>query len=256
MTLLAIDIGNTTSKFALIQRKTIIRTFQIFTRKNLRQMKGDVIQLLKRIPPPYREEIATVIICSVVPRAEKVVESVLQHRFKKEILVVGRDVKVPIINRYRNPHQVGQDRLVGAFAALRLYGAPLIIIDLGTAITIDVVSKKGEYQGGIIVPGISLSAETLNQKTALLPKVKIAKPRSVIGRDTRSSILSGIFYGYGQMLSGLVRLISQTHAMEPNVILTGGHVQLMKDFLSLKHCVIDQQLISQGLQMICAQRGA
>ena len=103
------------------------------------------------------------------------------------VRIIGKDIHVPMVNKYKNPKQVCQDRLVGAYAARMLYGEPLIVIDLGTAIAFDVVSAKGEYLGGVIVPGLRLSAESLFTKTALLPEIDIKAPQSPIGRTTQVS---------------------------------------------------------------------
>ena len=161
--------------------------------------------------------------------------------------IIGRDIKVPIVNRYRNPGHVGQDRLVCAYAALKLYGRPLIVIDLGTAITVDVVSAKAEYLGGIIVPGIKLSADTLFQKAALLPLVRIAPARALIGRDTKESILSGLFHGYGAMLKGLIAQIKSEIKGHPKVIVTGGYTEIMKKFIAGSMNAVEKDLVFKGI---------
>ena len=158
-------------------------------------------------------------------------------------------MKVPIKNKYRYPRQVGQDRLVGAYAARILYGSPAIVIDFGTAITFDVISSKGEYMGGIIVPGIRLTAESLFKKTAMLPLVSIVRPKALIGRDTTNSILSGIFYGYGALCDGLIRQLTRTMRSSPRVIATGGYAALMKKYSSHIRR-IDPDLIFRGLEGI------
>ena len=162
------------------------------------------------------------------------------------LLVVGRDIKVPIKNLYRKAYQVGQDRLVGAYGAKILYGTPAIIIDFGTATTFDVVSKKGEYLGGVIVPGLRLSIESLFEKTALLPKVKIQRPEGVIGKDTKNSILSGISYGYGSLCDGMIELISKQIKQKPVVIITGGYSALIKEFIK-RFDYIDKSLVFKGM---------
>jgi len=186
----------------------------------------------------------------VVPPVLLTVESVVKKVLKQPPRLVGRDVVVPIKNRYSNPRQVGQDRLVCAYAAAVLYGTPAIVIDLGTAITVDVVSVKKEYLGGAIIPGLRLSAESLFHKTALLPMVEICKPVAVIGKDTRSSILSGLFYGYGQMLQGLVSLLRAELGRKPKVVITGGYANLMKKFIAPKVDVVEPFLVFQGLRLI------
>jgi type III pantothenate kinase len=145
---------------------------------------------------------------------------------------------------------VGADRLVGAFAAKVLYGEPLIIIDFGTAVTIDVVGSRGAYEGGIIVPGIRLSAQSLFKKTALLPNIASFKPpAALIGRDTRESILSGLFYGYGALCDGLIERISAQMGRRPKVIVTGGHTRAMTKMISRKVHHIDKQLVIKGIYL-------
>ena len=156
----------------------------------------------------------------------------------------------PIKNRYKNPKQVGQDRLVGAYGAMKIYGCPLIVVDLGTAITFDVISPKGEYLGGAIVPGIRLSAESLFLKTALLPHIEIQAPGHIIGKTTQESILSGLFYGYGSLCRGFIDLISQQIKSKPKVVMTGGHTGLMKKFVSPKIRIIDEDLVFKGIYFL------
>ena len=165
--------------------------------------------------------------------------------------MIGRDIKVPIKNNYLDPQQVGQDRLVGAYATKCLYGFPAIIIDFGTAITFDVISSKGEYEGGMILPGMRLSAESLFQKTALLPQIHtIKKPHSIVGKTTQESILSGLFYGYAAMCSGLIDLLFSQMKGKPKVIATGGHAVVMKNFISSRITNIDPDLVFKGLALI------
>ncbi len=246
--LLAIDIGNTTISIGIIKLRRVVSIEQIQTtsksevlRKNLRQK---LFSLVKRYP------FERAIICSVVPKAVRLVRTILVKELKLPTRQIGLDLCVPIKNLYRNPRQVGQDRLVCAYAAREFYGSPLIVIDFGTAITFDVVSKKGEYSGGIIVPGIRLTAEALFNKTALLPKVTIKIPRELIGRDTKNSILSGIFFGYGALCNGLIDLIARQMKTHPRVILTGGYGHLMRKFISRPITRLDNELIFRGIELI------
>ncbi len=241
--LLAIDIGNTTIGFALIHRSgQIVSTAVVDTEAKAYAIKAVVAKVLKG------HAVTKAMICSVVPRASKMLEEMLRKSVKAAM--IGRDIKVPIINRYKNPRQVGQDRLVGAYGAMKIYGQPLIVVDLGTAITFDVISAKGEYLGGAIVPGLRLSAESLFLKTALLPHIEIQAPRHIIGRTTQESILSGLFYGYGSLCSGFIDLISRQMKAKPKVILTGGHTHLMKKFVSPKIRIIDEDLVFKGIYFL------
>ncbi|MDE2028012.1 MAG: type III pantothenate kinase, partial [Candidatus Omnitrophica bacterium] len=234
--LLAVDIGNTTIGFAVIRKTGKIESSVVLdTNAKTVEIMGVVNKVLKAYP------VNRAVVCSVVPRAARILENILRKRLP--VAVIGRDIIVPVKNRYKNPRQVGQDRLVGAFAAMQIYGKPLIIVDLGTAITFDVISTKGEYLGGAIVPGLRLSAESLFLKTALLPHIEFSAPRHIIGKTTQESMLSGLFYGYGSLCRGFIDLISRQLKAKPKVVMTGGHTQLMKKFVSPKIRIIDEDLV-------------
>ncbi len=262
--LLAIDIGNTTIAFAAMRKGKVLAVERIDTNVDGRRV------LARFARKGYKFKMA--VICSVVPKALKEMERTIVKSMGFAPQVVGRDILVPIKNRYKNPKQVGQDRLVGAYAALRLYGSalrqaqgtagsprggkPLIVIDLGTAITFDVVSAKGEYLGGAIVPGLRLSAESLFAKTALLPKIAIKAPKGPIGRTTEESILSGLLYGYGALCQGMIDLLSRRAGAgsqaHPYVILTGGHIHLMKKFIAPRVRILDENLVFKGMAFLAA----
>lgn len=247
--LLVIDIGNTSMTLGILKRGKVVKTCQIATVLKQPILRARFRKAIEKWQREY-PAIQGVVICSVVPKVLIIVKAVLRREFHLNPVIIGRDIVVPIKNRYRNPGQVGQDRLVCTYAAMRLYGIPSIVIDLGTAITLDIVSKKNEYLGGIIIPGIRLSAETLFQKTALLPRAEIHKPRSLIGKDTKDSILSGLFYGYGTMIQGLIALITQKIQGRPKVIVTGGYTRLMKKYMTKKGSVVDDHLILKGLYLL------
>ena len=247
--LLAIDIGNTTIAVAILARKSVCDVTRVETTLSQSELKLSLWKLFAAIQKKY--SVSGIMICSVVPNALKIVELLLKKQWLMKPVVMGRDVAVPIKNNYDHPKQVGQDRLVGAYAAKILYGFPTIIIDFGTAITLDVVSKKGEYEGGMIIPGIRLSAEALFQKTALLPRIdKIQFPRKLIGKNTQESILSGLFYGYGVMSVGLIDLIRNEIKGNPKVIVTGGHTKVMQKFILPKVTKIDDNLVFKGMYLV------
>ena len=195
--ILTIDIGNTTVAFGAVQKQKVLKVERMDTALKVELFIKEINRILKLFKSSgYVFQVA--VISSVVPNKTKIVESITKNVFNIDTKVVGVNISVPIKNCYKDPRQVGQDRLVGAYAALKLYGSPVIVIDLGTAITFDVVSGRNEYLGGVIVPGIRLSAESLFLKTALLPKIDIKAPKFVIGKTTQDSILSGLFYGYAK----------------------------------------------------------
>ena len=190
-----------------------------------------------------------VVIVSVVPATLKKLKRSLKRKHKNaKILVVGENIKVPLKCRY-NKRQVGQDRLVTAFAAKRLYGLPILIIDFGTAVTFDFVSHKGVYEGGLILPGIKMSLDSLSERTAMLPKTYLKKTRSFIGRDTVSSIRNGMIYGYASACDGLVSRFRKKMGKNLKVVATGGDARLIAGYTrSLKK--IDPNLSLKGLCLL------
>lgn len=243
--LLAVDIGNTNINFGLFSANKIKNKFFI-SRHNFNL--GGIKKKLAAV------KIDGIIVCSVVPRINKVICAGLKKITGIKPLVIGEHINVPIVNRYRNPKQVGQDRLVNAYAATFLHKAPLIVVDFGTAVTFDVISIKKEYLGGMILPGLGISLEAMNKKTALLPKVKLTRPREVIGRDTKSSMTSGIVFGFAALTDNLVEIIKEEIGKDAKVIATGGDIDLIG-----RYCdnidLIDRDLTIKGLIYIY-RRGA
>ena len=248
--LLAIDIGNTTISLGCVKGGRVVKTYDIPTASSAKQVHLQLKRLLGKILKKFHR-IDGVVICSVVPSVLKYVCASVKQLVSCPVSVIGKDIRVPIKNNYRHPKQVGQDRLLCAYAVKTLYGRPAIVIDFGTAITFDVVSHRGEYEGGMIIPGIQMSADSLYQKTALLPRIdKIRAPRSLVGKDTKHSILSGIFYGYGAMSQGLIDMISRSLRGKPKVIVTGGYTHLMKKFVANKVNKIDPHLVFKGMYLL------
>ncbi|MDD5553482.1 MAG: type III pantothenate kinase [Candidatus Omnitrophica bacterium] len=238
--LLTVDVGNTNINLGLFEER-LKKKFSFPTRQGRFRAK------LKRIFSQNKVDDA--IVCSVVPWVTAVMEENLKRLLGIRPYIIGKDVNVPVKNLYRKPRQVGQDRLVNAYAAVMLYGAPLIAVDFGTAITFDVVSKNKEYLGGMILPGLSLSLEALNQRTALLPKVKLVKPREFIGRETRSSMLSGIVHGFAALTDEFIRRIRKEIGKDAKVICTGGNAGLVSKY-SVLIDKVDEDLTLKGMNLI------
>jgi type III pantothenate kinase len=243
--LLAIDVGNTNISFGIFsatKRKgcKLIKTFDIPSRQYSLRRVLKKIGFLK---------ITDALICSVVPKLTGVIAKDLTKTFLKQPYIMGKGIEVPIKNCYRNPSQVGQDRLINAYAGLNFYGAPLIVIDSGTAITFDVISGHKAYLGGLILPGLEISLSALNEKTALLPQIKLKYPKELIGRDTISSILSGVVIGAGALTNALVVRIKHKIGKNTQVIGTGGSINLIKKYSGLK-IKIDRNLTLKGLSLI------
>ena len=220
---LVIDVGNTTTAIGCFERRRLRWRAALATHpiRSSRALKKDLRALLRRHRVPA-DGIRKSVLCSVVPSMTGSLAQSLRGLVSGAVLVVGRDIRVPLKNRYRHPGEVGQDRLVGAYAAWKTYHRTCIVADFGTAITIDVVTKAGEYLGGIIAPGMTISLEALATKTALLPHVALREPRELLGRDTTNSIRSGIVYGCAALCDGLVAQLRRRYAPQAIVIGTGG----------------------------------
>ena len=221
--LLAVDIGNTSTHFASMAKGRVTHAFRLPT-------KGLIEEALPALERRAAFKAPAAAIASVVPSQGRRLRSLLSRRFGLDTHLIGEDLKPPIVNRYSRPRQVGIDRLMNALAAWRRTRRETIIIDFGTAITFDVVSRKGEYLGGIIAPGIEISIEALFQKTALLPKIRLAHPRHVIGRDTVESIRSGCAYGIGGLCDRVVEEIKRKPGFKPFVLATGGYADFMRRY--------------------------
>ncbi len=210
--MIVVDIGNTSIHWGIEKNGRIINDFKIPTSKaTYKRIK----EILKKFP---KQE---TIICSVVPRITS-----LFKKAKKDIKIVGENIKVPIISHY-NSKQIGQDRLVGVFCARKILPSVRIVIDFGTAITLDILSSKGEYLGGLIFPGVKLSYESLSQKCALLPKKPEIKSTSIlIPKNTQDSINKGIIEGIAFAVNALVekyrRILNLRFLDKSNIIITGG----------------------------------
>jgi type III pantothenate kinase len=233
--LLVFDIGNTNITVGVFISGTLARKRQISTGR-----AGSCSTVLRRLLPGSRgREVEGVVVCSVVPAATAAVKP----------LVAGKDFRVPLKNLYKRPEQVGQDRLVNAYAAVRLFGAPLIAVDYGTAVTFDAVSAHKEYLGGLIVPGMDMQLRALNAGTALLPAVKLRDPSVLLGRDTADSILSGVVHGMAALTEDICRRIKNEIGNSALIVGTGGNIA----FIS-KHCKmfshIEPHLTLKGLQLL------
>ncbi|NQT07064.1 MAG: type III pantothenate kinase [Candidatus Omnitrophica bacterium] len=249
MMLLVIDIGNTSITFGIFSGKKLIEERKIPTKiaYSLRECTTEIYNL------PHRSKIKDTIISSVAPDTLLQLEKILKRVFKKRPLVLGRDIKAPIKNLYKYPEQVGQDRLVNGVAAYALYNRgskkrPLLIIDFGTAVTFDVISKDNEYLGGLIFPGIRLSLENLSRRAALLPKIEIKRPKSLVGKDTKESMRSGLLNGYGSLCDGIVKRVGSLYKVKPEVIATGGDAPLIAKYAnSIKK--VEPNLTLKGLRL-------
>ncbi len=168
-----------------------------------------------------------IVVSSVVPPLDTVLREVCERYFNLKALFIEPGVKTGMPVQYDNPAEVGADRIVNAVAAFERYGGPCVVVDFGTATTFDCVSAKGQYMGGVICPGIGISADALFQRTARLPRVDIRKPARVIGTNTVGSLQSGLYYGYLGLVDGILELLLKEMGKETFVLATGGLATLI-----------------------------
>ncbi len=194
-------------------------------------------------------EIHGIVISSVVPPLDPVLRQVCERYFNSKPLFIEPGVKTGMPVQYDNPAEVGADRIVNAVAAFEKYGGPCVIVDFGTATTFDCVSAEGEYLGGIICPGIGISADALFQRTARLTRVEIRKPACVIGTTTVGSLQSGLYYGYLGLVDGILELLLGELGEKTQVLATGGLAPLIgKGSKFIKK--VDDLLTLEGLRII------
>jgi len=236
--LLTIDVGNTNTVLGLFRGTRLNRTWRI------RSGSSEVRHLARQLP-----KVDGVIVSSVIPALKPTLHWLSRRVSGKPAVFVSPDLKMPIKVRVRNPKKVGQDRIVNAAAAYDRWKCGLIIVDLGTATTCDVVTPKGEYIGGTISPGIGIANEALHERTALLPKVSISQPKRAVGRSTVEAIRSGVFYGYVGLIEGLIGRIRKEIRFPAKVIATGGLSAVVGRASQLIDSV-DANLTLRGLQKL------
>ncbi len=239
---LYIDIGNTNASFAVYDGKKLKNSFSLRTAGDM-PVRHFLLKNLKGTA----KSVTKVMVVSVVPPVEHSVKKALRAVFPgSKIIMVGRDVHVPMRINYKKPKEVGQDRLVTAYAALKLYGAPALIMDFGTAVTFDIVSPKGDYEGGLIFPGLRLALESLVKNTALLPKIEIKAEKGMIGRDTRSSMNKGIVLGYADLCDGMIDRFRRKYGKKLKIVATGGDAALISKYTK-NAITVCPQLIFKGM---------
>ncbi|TMD81897.1 MAG: type III pantothenate kinase [Chloroflexi bacterium] len=195
------------------------------------------------------KSVDSVVVASVVPPLNSALVQAIERYFDREPMVVGPGIKTGLKIHYRDPKEVGADRIVAAMSAFKKYGGPLIIIDFGTGTTYDVVSKEGDYLGGAIAPGMGISVEALYERAARLQRVELKAPVTVIGRTTAESMQAGIIFGFTAQVEGMVDRIRKELGAQPRVIATGGFAGLIAAQTPVIE-LVDQRLMLEGLRLI------
>lgn len=248
--LLAVDVGNTQSVLGLFSDDDLVCHWRISSNASWTpdEMSLLVGGLLRDAGFSW-DDVAEVALSSVVPRLTSSWEELVTTACGKAPLVVGPGLKTGLPIRYDNPHEVGADRIVNGVAAIDAHGAPVLVVDFGTATTVDVISSEGAYLGGVIAPGLETSAEALFQKAARLSKVDLEAPPKAIGTNTRASVQSGLMLGQASVVDGLVRRIWNELGYETPVVATGGLAPRIAPLCeTVDH--VDVDLTLKGLRII------
>jgi type III pantothenate kinase len=250
--ILAIDIGNTNIKFGTFDRDEMVSSRRVSTeRRCTADEYGIIIKELLSQSNNTVKDVEGVVLSSVVPALNYTMEHACEFLFGQKPLVVNHTISTGITIDYDNPNGLGADRIVGMASAYHNYGAPLIIIDFGTATTFNLLDKDGRFFGGAICPGIKTGAEALVSKTAKLPHIELVKPESIVGKDTRGCMQSGIIYGY----AGLVKYMVDNFKALPEmvgakVVATGGLSELISQIEPNIVDITDRALALKGLNYI------
>jgi len=251
--LLAIDLGNTNTVFGVYDTADkLVMHWRLSTQKERTVDEyGILLRNLFSLEKIDAKKIRRVIIASVVPPLDPVLNDMVSAYFSvKPIFVTHENAGIPVL--YDDPREVGADRIVDAVAVVEKYGKPAIVVDFGTATTFDAITSAGEYRGGVIAPGIVISAEALYEHAAKLPRIEIRKPANVIGSSTVASMQSGLFYGYVALVDGILTRMKKELGSKTRVIGTGGQATFISQETQLIDTV-DPNLTLDGLQILAAR---
>jgi len=226
--LLTIDVGNTNTVLGVFRGAELIAHWRLTTaRDQTVDEYGILTRNLLTLAGLERNAISGVIISSVVPPLNSTLAETSRRYFEREALFVEPGVRTGMPVHYDNPQEVGADRIVNSVAAFEKYGGPCIAVDFGTAINFDAISVRGEYLGGVLAPGIGISAEALFSRAARLFRVEIRDPGKIIGTNTVASLQSGLYYGYVDMVDGILTRMKTSLGAETKVVATGGQASLL-----------------------------
>lgn len=248
--LLVVDLGNTNVVLGLYEGTELVQTFRVATvRSRTEDEYAVLLQQLFSLRQLSSRSVTAAIIASVVPQLTDVMVSAIRQAVGREPMLVGPGIKTGMPVLYDNPQDVGADRIVDAVAAYARYQSGVIIVDFGTATTFNCVSPKGEYLGGVIVPGVKVSLEGLMQSAAKLRPVELTAPPHVLGRNTNHAIQSGAIHGYAALVDGLVERLQDELGFPCKVIATGGLSSLIgKHTKRIEE--LDPNLTLEGLRIL------
>ena len=249
--LFCMDIGNTNIVLGLVEKDKVLRNWRIRTEKEITADElAILVNNLFQASDVSLGDVKDMIISCVVPPLLSTIEEFAHKYFHLKPLIVGPGIRTGMPIRYDNPKEVGADRIVNAVAAYEKYKTAMVIVDFGTATTFDYVSGDGAYMGGAIAPGVLISCEALFQKASKLPRVEIfARPKSVIAKDTISSMNVGIIYGYAGLVDGIVKRMRKESGENITVVATGGLAPIICEVSeTIDH--VEEFLTLEGLMII------
>jgi type III pantothenate kinase len=240
--LLLCDVGNTTTVVGLWDGQTVLKRWRVSTD---RERTADESRLLLRAMIAEHEGVPDGgALSSVVPPRTVAWREAISAVVDGPVVVVGPGVKTGLALQVDNPREVGADRVVNAIGATSLFGAPVVVVDFGTATTVDLVGPDGSYRGGAIAPGLEVSADALVTHTAALRRVELVPPRSPVGRSTVEAIQSGLIYGYAGLVDGLVTRVLDELGSPCPVVATGGLAEVLREHIvTITHLELDLTLV-------------
>lgn len=226
--IMVLDVGNSNTKIGIFVGPSLTHHWRIATvQERTTDELGMVMTGLMQGAGVVPNELAGIVISSVVPPVMPAIERMCKQYFAISPLVVGPGVRTGLDIKAESPREVGADRIVNAISAVAQYGPPLIVVDFGTATTFCVVDASGHYVGGAIAPGVTTSAEALFESAAKLPRVELARPKTVIGKNTVTGVQSGVVYGFASLVDGMVEHIKRELPLPYTVVATGGLAELI-----------------------------
>ena len=244
--LLAIDIGNTNITLGIFDKETLVETFRLASDKDLSQSEYEV--LLKTLCNDY--EIQDCVIGSVVEELSQVLKRASDKVFNIDSFLVNPNINCGLKINLKNPKEVGADRIANAYGAKIKYSLPAIVIDIGTATTFDIVSKNGEFLGGVIMPGLNLQFKSLSSDTSKLPRINAGVSEKAIGDSTENALLSGIMRGSACAIEGLIHQCELELGEKATIIATGGQSRLISEYMIRSFDYIDPALTLEGLKLL------
>ncbi len=248
--ILTVDIGNTTTVAGIFDAERLCAHWRLYSERDRTSdeygltLKGLILN--SSIEPG---SIKGAIISCVVPSLREVFLCAISEFLGVSPLVVEPGIKTGISIAVDDPREVGADRIVNAVAGYHLYGGNIIIVDFGTAITFDYITARGEYRGGVIAPGIGISADALFERASRLPRVDVSRPKTVVGKNTVECLRAGIFYGFVGLVEGIIERMKRELRTSPRVIATGGYARGMAEEIKAIE-EVDEFLVLRGLRIL------